>query len=141
MKKILLILIIMALGSPFILSLDNADVVGIWNCKTDTEQSLDFKLTLFEKNGRLFGKYNTENQEMILHYIRILNDELRFQTEARGLKIKYRATVEDNKINGSISTKDLVVEFSGTKLQPEDKNSPSAPAIPMGGGNIPKSGE
>jgi len=121
MKRIFLVLLVIALGSPFVLSFGNSDVVGIWNCKTDTEQSLEFKLTFFEKDGRLYGKYNTENQEMILHYIRILNDKLRFQTETKGLKIKYIADVEDTKMSGTISTKDLAVQFSGEKVVPPEQ--------------------
>lgn len=118
MKRICLILLLFALSSPFIMATANSDVVGIWKCETETEKTVEFKLTLFEKNGRLFGKYNTENLEMILHYIRILNDELLFQTEIKGLKIKYRTTVEGNKIQGTLNTEDLTVKFNGVREEP-----------------------
>ena len=118
MKKTLLILLLLAFSSPFIMATDNSDVVGIWKCETQTDTTLEFTLTLFEKDGYLYGKYNTENKEMILHYIRILDDYLRFQTETKGLEIKYRITVEENKMSGAISTKDLSVNFTGSKEMP-----------------------
>ncbi|MFH1965493.1 MAG: hypothetical protein ABIJ42_08130 [Acidobacteriota bacterium] len=118
MKRICLILPLFVLFSPFILATDNSDVIGTWKCETQTEKIVEFTLTLFEKDGRLFGKYNTEHLEMILHYIRILNDELLFQTEIKGLKIKYRTTVEGNKIQGTLNTEDLTVKFAGVREEP-----------------------
>jgi hypothetical protein len=118
MKKILLILLLFALSSPFIMATENSDVIGTWKCETQTDKTLEFTLTLFEKDGNLFGKYNTKNKEMILHYIRILDDYLRFQTETKGLKIKYRASVEDNKMQGTIQTKELSINFTGSREMP-----------------------
>ncbi len=121
MKRISLILLVFVLGSSFLTATANSDVVGTWLCKTDTDTVVEFKLDLFEKEGRLYGKYTAAKTELILHYIRILNDELRFQTETKGLKIKYRTTVEGNEIKGTISTDDLTVNFTGLRENPVSK--------------------
>ncbi len=118
MKRISLILLVFALCSSFLTATVNSDVVGTWLCKTDTDTVVEFKLNLFEKDGRLYGKYIAKKTELIMHYIRILDDELRFQTETQGLKIKYRATVEGNEIKGTISTDDLTVNFTGLREDP-----------------------
>lgn len=119
MKKPGLLFLLFILSFSSLAALTNSDTVGTWNCKTDTEQPVEFKLNLFEKDGHLYGSYITENQELPLHYIRILDNELRFQVETRGLKIKYRSTIEDNSIQGTISAENLAVEFSGTREGPE----------------------
>lgn len=118
MRKICLFIIVLVLSSTFISAIGNSDVAGTWLCKTETEKTVEFKLYLFEKEGRLYGKYTAGKTTLVMHYIRILNDELRFQTETQGLKIKYRATVEGDEIKGTISTDDLEVEFTGNREVP-----------------------
>jgi len=121
MKRIGLAVLFLSLCAPFILATTKSDVVGTWNCETKTEEVLEFKLILFEKNGHLFGRYTTEHQELALRYIRILNDELRFVTETRGMKIDYRCTVEGDAIKGTISSGELSVDFTGTRDNPEQE--------------------
>lgn len=119
MKKTGLIFLLFALSFSILYATTESEVIGSWNCKTDTEETVEFQLTFFEKNGHLYGTYKTEKQELPLHYIRILDDQLRFQVETRGLKIKYRSTIEGNGIEGTISAENLAVEFTGTRAEPE----------------------
>jgi len=122
-KRICLVLLLLCLQAPSILALTNSDAVGTWICKTDTEQVVEFKLYLFEKNDRLYGKYLTEHQELVLHYLRIWEDALQFQTETKGMKIKYRATIDGNDIKGTITNGEFSIDFTGTRKVPEKKKA------------------
>lgn len=124
MKKITLLWLPLLLLLSQAWALDNSEVVGTWNCKPDMENATGFQLNLFEKNDRLFGTYTTEHQQHTLLYVHILEDRLRFQIETKGLKIKFKASVEGNRIRGTISTEDDSIGFTGIKEdpeQPEDK--------------------